>query len=61
VLASSDLTPSAGVPQDVVLIPANGWVRLRIPFTEHSGRSVFHCHTVDHEDGGMMATINVRR
>lgn len=61
VLAISDLTPLAGVPQDVVLIPANGWVRLRIPFTVHSGRSVFHCHILDHEDSGMMATVNVRR
>lgn len=61
VLAVSDLSPPSGVPQDVVLIPANGWVRLRIAFTGHSGRTVFHCHILDHEDAGMMATVNVRR
>jgi FtsP/CotA-like multicopper oxidase with cupredoxin domain len=62
VLAISDpLTPLAGVPQDVVLIPPNGWVKLRIPFTTYSGRSVFHCHIADHGDGGMMATVNARR
>ena len=61
VLANSDLTPPSGVAQDVVLIPAHGWVTLKIPFTTHSGRSVFHCHTLDHGDGGMMATVNVRR
>jgi FtsP/CotA-like multicopper oxidase with cupredoxin domain len=60
VLAISDLTRVAGVPQDVVLVPANGWVRLRIPFTRHPGRTVFHCHILDHEDAGMMATVNVR-
>lgn len=58
-LASSDGTPPLGVPQDVVMLPANGWVRLRIPFTRFAGRSVFHCHILDHEDLGMMATVNV--
>lgn len=60
VLATSDGSPSAAVPQDVVLLPAHGWVRLRIPFTTHSGRSVYHCHILDHEDAGMMATVHVR-
>lgn len=59
VLATSDATPLTGTPQDVVLIPARGWVRLRIPFTRHPGRSVYHCHILDHEDLGMMATVNV--
>ena len=58
-LASSDGTPPLGVPQDVVLIPARGWVRLRIPFTKLTGRTVYHCHILDHEDLGMMATIIV--
>lgn len=60
VLARSDGAPPVGVPQDVVLVPARGWVQLRIPFTEHAGRSVYHCHILDHEDAGMMATVNVR-
>ncbi|MFR9802815.1 multicopper oxidase family protein [Pseudonocardia sp. RS010] len=60
VLARSDGAPLVGVPQDVVLVPARGWVRIRIPFTTYSGRSVYHCHILDHEDAGMMATINVR-
>ena len=60
VLATSGGTPPSGVCQDVVLIPAHGWVRLRIPFVDHPGRSVYHCHILDHEDLGMMATINVR-
>ncbi|MQA13970.1 MAG: multicopper oxidase domain-containing protein [Pseudonocardiaceae bacterium] len=61
VLATSDGAPLSGTPQDVVLVPPRGWVRLRIPFTAHTGRSVFHCHILDHEDAGMMATIQVRR
>lgn len=61
VLATSDGAPLSGTPQDVVLVPPQGWVRLRIPFTTHPGRSVFHCHILDHEDAGMMATVHVRR
>jgi len=60
VTAASTGTPPTGVQQDVVLIPARGWVRLRIPFTDYPGRSVYHCHILDHEDRGMMGTINVR-
>lgn len=60
VTAASDGRPTTGVPQDVVLVPAGGWVRLRIPFTTYTGRSVYHCHILDHEDAGMMATIVVR-
>ncbi|TLQ43223.1 multicopper oxidase family protein [Streptomyces marianii] len=60
VLAGSAGTPPTGVLQDVVLVPAQGWVRLRIPFSDFPGRTVFHCHILDHEDLGMMATVNVR-
>jgi FtsP/CotA-like multicopper oxidase with cupredoxin domain len=59
VLADSARTPTTGTLQDVVLVPARGWVRLRIPFTAHPGRSVYHCHILDHEDAGMMATLAV--
>ncbi|MBN9109763.1 MAG: multicopper oxidase domain-containing protein [Pseudonocardia sp.] len=40
----------AAVPQDVVLVPPGGWVRLRIPVNTRTGRSVYHCHILDHED-----------
>ncbi|MEW1775154.1 multicopper oxidase family protein [Streptomyces sp. NPDC086777] len=60
VLAGSAGMPPVGVLQNVVLVPARGWVRLRIRFSDFAGRSVFHCHILDHEDLGMMATVNVR-
>lgn len=59
VLADSTATPPTSTLQDVVVVPARGWVRLRIPFTDYPGRSVYHCHTLDHEDAGMMGTLNV--
>lgn len=59
VTAASDGRTTTGTPQDVVIIPPRGWVRLRIPFTTVPGRSVYHCHILDHEDAGMMATVVV--
>ena len=59
VVATGDGRALSGTPQDVVLIPPQGWVRLRIPFTTFRGRSVYHCHILDHEDHGMMATVAV--
>ena len=59
VVATSDGRATTGTPQDVVLVPPRGSVRLRIPFTTFTGRSVYHCHILDHEDAGMMATVSV--
>ncbi|MDQ3887600.1 MAG: multicopper oxidase domain-containing protein, partial [Actinomycetota bacterium] len=60
VVADSTGTPPLGIRQDVVLVPAQGWVRLRIAFNDYPGRSVYHCHILDHEDAGMMATAHVQ-
>jgi FtsP/CotA-like multicopper oxidase with cupredoxin domain len=52
--------------QDVVPLPpmrANGKpgrVVILMPFTKFKGRFVFHCHILDHEDGGMMKLVVVR-
>lgn len=45
--------------KDTVNIPANARVTIRIPFVEHPGRAVYHCHILDHEDLGMMGVIEV--
>ena len=46
--------------QDVVNVPANGRVRVRVAFKDFRGRSVYHCHILDLEDLGMMGVIEVR-
>ncbi|KAA6431995.1 multicopper oxidase family protein [Agrococcus sediminis] len=43
--------------RDVVHVPAQGRVVVRIAFTRFSGVTVYHCHILDHEDAGMMATV----
>lgn len=46
--------------QDVVNVPANGQVKVRVAFKDFAGRSVYHCHILDHEDNGMMGIIEVQ-
>ena len=46
--------------RDVVNVPAHGQVKVRVAFKDFTGRSVYHCHILDHEDSGMMGVIDVR-
>jgi FtsP/CotA-like multicopper oxidase with cupredoxin domain len=45
--------------KDTVLVPFGGIVRLRIRFADFAGKSVYHCHILDHEDLGMMGTVEI--
>ncbi len=44
--------------RDVVNVPARGRVTVRVAFDTFGGRTVYHCHILDHEDLGMMAVID---
>ncbi|MET1156568.1 multicopper oxidase domain-containing protein [Arthrobacter sp.] len=46
--------------QDVVNIPAHGEVKVLVYFDTFPGRTVLHCHILDHEDLGMMGVIEAR-
>jgi len=50
----------ATIWQDVVNIPARSTTRVRIAFDDFGGRTVYHCHILDHEDAGMMGIIQAR-
>jgi FtsP/CotA-like multicopper oxidase with cupredoxin domain len=50
----------AAIWQDVVNVPARSSVTVRVAFDRFGGRTVYHCHILDHEDLGMMATIDVQ-
>jgi FtsP/CotA-like multicopper oxidase with cupredoxin domain len=60
IVEQPDTAPDATLWRDVVNIPANGQVRVRINFKDFTGRSVYHCHILDHEDQGMMGVVEVR-
>ncbi len=47
--------------QDTAVIPRHGSVVVRIPFRDFTGKSVFHCHILGHEDSGMMQVVDVVR
>ncbi len=61
VIDSPDSDP-AGPPdwRDVVIVPPMGQVTVRVPVRDFAGRTVYHCHILDHEDLGMMGTIEAR-
>ncbi|TQO19566.1 multicopper oxidase [Rhodoglobus vestalii] len=44
--------------QDIVNIPARSTTRVRIVFDDFSGRTVYHCHILDHEDNGIKGIVD---
>lgn len=46
--------------RDVILVRAGGEARFRVRFDDFAGKTVQHCHILDHEDLGMMATVEMR-
>ena len=61
VVARSDGAPITPGWKDTVNVPAGESVTVRTPLTGISGRTVYHCHILDHEDLGMMGVIEVTR
>lgn len=45
--------------KDTVNVPMKTTVRILIDFNERPGEWMFHCHILDHADGGMMGTVLV--
>jgi FtsP/CotA-like multicopper oxidase with cupredoxin domain len=43
--------------RDVVLVRAGETVHVRIRFNDFPGKSVYHCHILDHEELGMMGNL----
>ena len=60
VVDHSGTGPREPMWRDVVNVPARGEVTVRIDFADIGGRTVYHCHILDHEDAGMMGVVEVR-
>jgi FtsP/CotA-like multicopper oxidase with cupredoxin domain len=45
--------------KDTVNVPMKSTVRLLVTFDERPGEWMFHCHILDHADGGLMGTVLV--
>jgi FtsP/CotA-like multicopper oxidase with cupredoxin domain len=59
VSVSDGSTPPEGW-YDTINIPAMQSVTIRMPINDFDGKTVYHCHILDHEDLGMMGVINVQ-
>ena len=45
--------------KDVVLLRPGETVRIRTRLDDFAGRSVYHCHILDHEELGMMGILEI--
>jgi len=59
VLSIGNTPVQAATWQNVVNVPAGGSTVVRIAFEAYTGRTVYHCHILDHEDNGMMGVLEV--
>jgi FtsP/CotA-like multicopper oxidase with cupredoxin domain len=46
--------------QDVVNVPYQSQVVVRVAFKDIAGTTMYHCHILDHEDQGMMGQIRAK-
>jgi FtsP/CotA-like multicopper oxidase with cupredoxin domain len=45
--------------KDTINIPIDGTIRYAVTFDERPGLWMFHCHILDHADGGLMGNVAV--
>jgi FtsP/CotA-like multicopper oxidase with cupredoxin domain len=45
--------------KDTINVPVDGTVRLLVVFDERPGMWMFHCHILDHADGGLMGHVHL--
>jgi FtsP/CotA-like multicopper oxidase with cupredoxin domain len=45
--------------KDTVNVPMKSTVRVLVDFNERPGEWMFHCHILDHAEGGLMGTVQV--
>ena len=60
---SFQILNSEGQPErawkDVMLVRAGQRRRFRVRFEDFAGKTVYHCHILDHEDMGMMGVVEI--
>jgi len=66
VISVNGVLQPAGVLKDTIWIPKptateDSVLVLRMRFKEFTGKAVFHCHILPHEDTGMMSNLTIRK
>jgi FtsP/CotA-like multicopper oxidase with cupredoxin domain len=46
--------------KDTLNVPIDGTIRFAVVFDERPGMWMFHCHILDHADGGLMGHVHLR-
>ena len=59
VISINGVMQPPGTIQDTVWVGVGQTVVVRMRFKQWTGKSVYHCHILGHEDSGMMAIIRV--
>jgi len=57
VLDTSGVAPSVLEWKDTANVPVGGALRFIVRYDERPGMWMFHCHILDHADGGMMGML----
>jgi FtsP/CotA-like multicopper oxidase with cupredoxin domain len=57
VISINGVPVEPGTIQDTVWVPHMQKVVIRVKFEEWTGKDVFHCHILPHEDTGMMQNL----
>jgi len=60
VISIGDTLVEPGTIQDTVWVPHATKVVIRVKFKEWTGKDVFHCHILPHEDTGMMQNLLIK-
>lgn len=55
--AAQPIAPEESGWKDTVAVPGNSLVRVAGRFGRQTGRFMYHCHLLDHEDDGMMRPV----
>ena len=59
VISRNGIPESLPAWRDTVLVRRGETVRIRIQFRDFAGKTVYHCHILDHEDLGMMSNLMI--
>jgi FtsP/CotA-like multicopper oxidase with cupredoxin domain len=57
IVAVNDEVPAALLWRDTAIVPRNGSLTFRSRFLDFTGKTVLHCHMMNHEELGMMQLI----
>ncbi|WPF90038.1 multicopper oxidase family protein [Cyanobacterium aponinum AL20118] len=59
VISRNDIPENLLAWRDTVLVKRGERVKIRIRFDDFTGKTVYHCHILDHEDLGMMGNLQI--